>query len=195
MRDEAEERFCLRNARYLATEILQRHIRSGDTVIDATMGNGGDTLMLCGLVGSEGRVYSFDVQEQAIAATRARLAEAGMLERARLFLAGHEHMGSMVRERVQAVVFNLGWLPGGDHRVTTMTATTLQAVEAAIRLLEDGGIISLCVYPGHEEGSKELTALEEYCAALDRRRFVVLLHRFLNANKPAPVLIVIQKNR
>ena len=193
MHMEAEERYTLRNARFLAADYLRRCVREGDTVVDATMGNGGDTLFLCALVGETGRVIAFDVQAEAVARTRERLAQAGMLKRARLLLAGHETMREHVQEPVQAVMFNLGWLPGAAHAVTTRVETTLAAVSAAVELLAPGGMATVCIYPGHEEGTRELGALIDYASALDVRRYNVLHHRFLCAPAHTPQLIVIQR--
>lgn len=188
-------RFVLRNARYLAADYMTRAVRSGDTVVDATMGNGKDTLFLCGLVGESGHVYAFDVQAEAVARTRERIDEAGYASRATLLLAGHETMAEHVKGPVQAVMFNLGWLPGAVHAVTTKTETTLAAVRAATALIAPGGIVTVCVYPGHEEGARELEALGALAAGLDVRRFNVLHHRFVNASLQTPQLILIQRNK
>ena len=190
-----EERFVLRNARRLAADYMIHSIRKGDCVVDATMGNGKDTLFLCELVGETGHVYAFDVQEEAVARTGERVKEAGFEARTTLLLAGHETMAQHVKAPVQAVMFNLGWLPGAQHIVTTKTNTTLAAVRAAEELIAPGGIVTVCVYPGHEEGTKELSALLEYAASLDVRRFNVAHHRFLNASLQTPQLILIQKNK
>ncbi len=185
----------LRSARYLAADILRRAVEAGDAVVDATMGNGHDTLFLCSLVGEEGKVYAFDVQPDAVEKTQARLEEAGMAGRAVLFNAGHEHMAELVPCRVRAVVFNLGWLPGGDHGITTRTETTLRAVEQALELLLPLGMLVLCAYPGHEEGSRELEALDRLFAGLSPREFNVLRHTFLNAGPGAPVCFAVQKQK
>ena len=190
-----EEPFTLRNARHLAADYMRRAIREGDAVIDATMGNGKDTLFLCELVGNSGHVYAFDVQEEAVARTRERVAEAGFANRTTLLLAGHETMVEHVKEPVQAVMFNLGWLPGAEHIVTTQTETTLKAVRAALELIAPGGIVTVCVYPGHEEGARELHALRELAAGLDVRRYNALHHHFVNASGQTPQLILIQKNK
>ena len=185
----------LKSARYLAREILTRAIHPGDKVVDATMGNGHDTAYLCELVGETGHVFTFDVQEQALQMTEKRLMEAGLARRATLFLTGHEHLAEVVREPVQAVVFNLGWLPGGDHTVTTRWETTKAAVEAALSLLSPGGVLVLCVYPGHDEGERERQQLTPFLASLDNRLYNVLHQRFLNAAPGAPECFVVQKNR
>lgn len=190
-----DERFVLRNARCLAADYMTRAVRAGDTVVDATMGNGKDTLFLCGLVGESGHVYAFDVQAEAVARTQERIVEAGYAARTTLLLAGHETMAEHVAGPVQAVMFNLGWLPGAEHIVTTRTDTTLAAVQAAIALIVPGGIVTVCVYPGHDEGARELEALRQFTAGLDVRRFNVLHHSFVNASSQTPQLFLIQKNK
>lgn len=191
----AEERFVLRNARHLAADYIVRSVRHGDSVVDATMGNGKDTLFLCDLVGEAGHVYAFDVQAEAVERTRQRVEEAGYAERTTLLLAGHQTMAEYVPAGVQAVMFNLGWLPGAEHIVTTKTNTTLEAVQAAVSLVVPGGIVTVCVYPGHEEGTKELSALLEYARSLSVREFNVAHHCFLNASLQTPQLILIQRNK
>ncbi|MBR5287992.1 MAG: class I SAM-dependent methyltransferase [Clostridia bacterium] len=189
-----EERFVLRNARHLAADYMIRTLREGDIAIDATMGNGHDTQFLCGLVGACGHVYAFDVQQSAIDNTHARLEAADMSERATLILDGHQNMANHVKETVRAVMFNLGWLPGAAHAVTTKVETTLQAVNAAAQLLVPGGVMTICVYPGHEEGSRELAALLEWAGALNVRTYNVLHHHFICAAPGTPRLILVQKN-
>ncbi len=183
----------LKSARYLAADALRAAVRPGDAVADATMGNGHDTLLLCELVGDTGRVYAFDVQSQAVESTRRRLAEAGLTDHARLFLMGHEHMGEVVQEPLSAVVFNLGWLPGGDHAVTTRWETTQKALDAALALLKPMGVLLICAYPGHEEGERERRELTAYLSALPPQRFNVLHQRFLNAGPGAPECFIAQK--
>ena len=194
MAAETDERFVLRNARHLATDYMTRTLREGDAAIDATMGNGYDTQFLCGLVGESGHVYAFDVQQSALDNTAARLEAAGLCDRAELILDGHQNMALHVHAPVRAVMFNLGWLPGAEHIVTTKTNTTIEAVKAAAQLLLPGGVMTICVYPGHEEGTRELDALLEWAAGLDVRTYNVLHHHFICAAPNTPRLILIQKN-
>lgn len=190
----SDERFILKNARHLAARYMEEILREGDVAVDATMGNGKDTEFLCGLVGETGHVYAFDVQQEALDRTAARLEEAGMRNRATLILAGHETMREHVPVPPRAVMFNLGWLPGAQHIVTTRTETTMQAVRAALELVVPDGFVSVCVYPGHEEGTRELHALLEWAAGLDVRAYNVLHHDFIAAKAGTPHLILIQKN-
>ena len=128
--------YVLRSARYIAADCLREIVRPGDTVIDATMGNGHDTLMLASLVGQTGRVIGFDVQHQAVESSRKLLEDNGVIDRCTLYETGHEHIAELVKGPVRAAVFNLGWLPGGDKSVTTRWETTRAAVSAALSLVE-----------------------------------------------------------
>ena len=183
----------LRSARYLAADCLRQVVRAGDHVIDATMGNGHDTLMLAQLVGETGHVTGFDVQEAAVESSRRLLTEQGMIDRCTLHVLGHEHMAERVEGSVRAVVFNLGWLPGGDKSVTTHWETTEKAVSAALSLIEKGGVVTICAYPGHAAGDEERHALMEYLSALRPQEYNVLHHRFLNAGPGAPECFIIQR--
>lgn len=183
----------LRSARYLAADALRQVIRPGDTVVDATLGNGHDTCMLAELVGEGGRVIGFDIQPDAVAHTAEALQGKGLLGRCTLYAEGHQHMGEHVTAPVRAVAFNLGWLPGGDKHITTLWETTQQALSAALALLEKGGVCTVCAYPGHAEGDRERHALADWLSTLRPQEFNVLHSRFLNAGPGAPECFIIQK--
>ncbi|HEY9147400.1 MAG TPA: class I SAM-dependent methyltransferase, partial [Gammaproteobacteria bacterium] len=145
---------------------LAEVIREGDAVIDATVGNGHDTLFLAGRVGESGSVYGFDIQQQALDTAHARLQQAGFERRASFYHAGHEVMAMLLPPtlagRVRAVVFNLGYLPGGDKARTTGRHTTLAALEQTRELLTPGGVISLLAYTGHPGGREEAEAVKAW---------------------------------
>lgn len=185
--------YMLRSARYLSHDVLREAVQAGDTVIDATMGNGHDTLFLCQLVGETGKVIAYDVQPQAVESTKRRLAEAGVDQWATLHCRGHEHMDEVGTENVAAVVFNLGWLPGGDKSVTTLWETTKIALEKALALLKKQGVLVLCAYPGHKEGDRERSEVMKFLASLPPQQYNVLHQRFLNAGPGAPENFIIQK--
>lgn len=168
-------------------------VQPGDTVVDATLGNGHDTLMLCELVGETGRVIGFDIQPDAVERTRERLADAGMLSRCTLYAEGHEHLSERVITPIRTATFNLGWLPGGDKRITTHWETTRAAISAALSLLMKGGVCTICAYPGHAAGDEERAALMAYLSALRPQEYNVLHHRFLNAGAGAPECFVVQR--
>lgn len=124
----------LRSARYLAAEAQGRILRLGDTAVDCTLGNGHDACALAQLVGETGHLIGFDIQQDAVERSRIRLTEAGLIQRCILYCVGHEHLAEYVHEPVRCIVFNLGWLPGGDKTVTTKWETTRIAIESALQL-------------------------------------------------------------
>lgn len=185
-----------RSARFWAAELIESALFEGAHAVDATLGNGYDALWLCGLVGETGHVYGFDVQAEAVERSRARLAEAGVENRADLILDGHQNMRSYVdAQSADVVMFNLGWLPGAAHGVTTQTATTLQAVNAALEVLKEEGLLTICIYPGHEEGAREREALLDWAKNLDEREYDTMLRCYLNQSSDPPLLIAVKKNK
>ena len=168
------------------------HIREGDCCIDATCGNGNDTLFLCGLVGKKGKIYAFDIQETAIENTRLRIRRAGCEKRVVLVCDGHERMKEYVSEEVSAVLFNFGYLPGGDHSVATKPETSVAAVEQGLSLLRTGGVMSLCIYSGGDTGYEEKNALLAYLKHLDQKKWLVLVSEFYNRKNdpPLPVFVI-----
>ena len=183
----------LRGAVPLGHHFLRAVVRPGDRVVDATCGNGYDTQLLAELVGSEGHVWAFDVQETALAATRARLAEAGCTERVTLLAAGHERLAELVPGPVRAVVFNLGFLPGSDQLCRTATDTTLAALNQALTLLLPGGIIAIAVYTGHAGGDTEGAAVIDWAANLPAKQFNTWRHYQLNRSSTAPFLVLVER--
>lgn len=182
-----------RSARFWAAELIGPALYPGARAVDATMGNGQDTRWLCGLVGREGRVYAFDIQRRAVEITRTRLEADGLESRAVLFCEGHQRMAELVPEPVDAVVFNLGWLPGAAHGVTTLARTTLPAADAALSILKPEGLLTLCVYPGHDEGRRELDALLKWASGLDGNRFDAIHKRYMNQLNQPPELIAVRR--
>jgi ribosomal protein L11 methylase PrmA len=183
----------IKNTVFLCHDYLRKHLKPGNIAIDATVGNGKDTLFLAGLVGRKGLVYGFDIQENAIANTRELLLTNGYSNNIKLFLAGHENMDLYIRDQVDAIIFNLGFLPGGDKKTKTLPEKTVMAVDKGINLLNSGGIICIVIYAGHEGGSEEQELLEEYVQNLDKKTYRAVKLYLLN-RKQAPFLILIEKN-
>lgn len=183
-----------RSARHWAQELLEGALYDGAVAVDGTMGGGGDALFLCERVGDAGKVYTFDVQPDALVRTRGKLEEAGLIDRATLICAGHERIAEFVRQPVDAAMFNLGWLPGGDKAFTTRVATTLTALDACLSLLKPRGLITVCAYPGHPEGEAELRAVRDWAIALPDD-YQAMVRAFLNPARPAPALFAVQRIR
>jgi tRNA A58 N-methylase Trm61 len=172
---------------------IRRFVRRGDHVIDATCGNGHDTLLLADLVGSSGKVWAFDIQQNAIETTSGRLAEAENSDSVVLVHAGHESLAEHCSGPVKAVVFNLGYLPGGDRTVVTLPESTLAGLEQSIEILEPGGMVIITLYPGHEGGQQESTILETRLAQLPPAGFHVWRMGQMNVPDTAPYVILVQK--
>jgi 16S rRNA C1402 N4-methylase RsmH len=177
--------------------ILSLAAGPGDIVVDGTMGNGHDTLFLSKLVGSEGHVYAFDVQKQALINTQAKL-EQEKLTNTSLFLKSHEHMTATlpraVHGHVAAAVFNLGYLPGSDKTVTTSASSTISAVRQLLHLLKEEGVIVIVVYHGHNEGKEEKKELLSFCEELDPRLARVITYQYINQKNDPPFCVAIEKS-
>ncbi|MFB6271853.1 MAG: class I SAM-dependent methyltransferase [Salinibacter sp.] len=182
-----------------AHALAARGLGAGELAVDATVGNGHDTLFLVREVGEGGRVVGFDVQADALQATRERVRSEApeAAGRLRLIRGGHEqmleHIGEEEAGSVGAVMFNLGYLPGGDHSITTEPGTTLEALGAALELLRPGGIVTVVAYPGHEGGAVETEAVAEWGSALPQGAFRVLSYHFVNQANDAPRLFAVEK--
>lgn len=183
----------LRGAVPLCHHFLRQRLRHGDLVVDATCGNGQDTLLLAELVGGEGHVWAFDIQEDALQRTAQRLAAAGCRERVELVAAGHERLGELVSGPLQAVVFNLGYLPAGNPEVKTSAQTTLSALQQSAELLAPGGILLIAVYTGHEGGMEEWDVVRGWSSGLEPRSFNVWQARQLNRSEAAPFVVLVEK--
>ncbi len=163
--------------------------------IDATVGNGYDTLFLAECVGENGMVFGFDIQDMTVA--HAQLAKRGLAKRITLFQAGHEtmlsHLTHSTEASVSAIMFNLGYLPSGDKALVTTRQTTLAALSQSLVLLRHGGILSIACYPGHPGGEEETNAVLVWAKALPHEEYGVLHHHLLNRQRTSPELVVVQK--
>jgi len=180
-------------------DIAHQHISeiliSGDIAIDATLGNGHDANFLLNLVGSTGLVFGFDIQLAAIAATQELSSNAPNLS---LIHASHALMAEKVpmqyHGRIKAIMFNLGYLPGGDKSIITQTDSTLRALNAALILLADKGIMTIMAYPGHAGGDLETEQVEHWCEQLDQTYFSYQVHYSAVNSTTAPKLFILCKH-
>ena len=176
-------------------EIIRSQARYGGFYIDATMGKGNDTFLLCQLAGEEGKVLAFDIQEEARKATQTFLSEKGMLKRVELILDGHENMDEYAEEGTADVIcFNFGYLPGGDHNIATSADTSLTAIEKGLSILKPGGMMSLCIYSGGDTGFEEKSKILEYLKELPSNKYTVILNAYYNRAHHPPVPVFIFKS-
>ncbi len=175
----------------LEKSFLLPHIKEGIVAVDYTMGNGHDTEFLSKAVGKNGKVYAFDIQESALVSTAKNLKEANCPDNYKLICASHHRVKEFVREPVKVGMFNLGYLPGGDKRITTLRETTLKAVKTAIELMDNDAAILIAVYPGHAEGEIEGELLSEMFA--EYSRFKYCIGKFRLCNSPtSPYFFIIE---
>lgn len=189
----AAKKESLRGAVALSHFYLRQRVRPGDLVLDATCGNGQDTLLLAELVGEGGRVWAFDLQPCAVIATRELLQDRGLLGTVDLIEAGHERLGEFVPEGLAAAVFNLGYLPGGDDSLTTSPESSVAALDQAVERLRPGGIVTVALYTGHQGGPEEARAVEAWGAKLTPKNFNVWCDRQLNRPPTAPYLVLVER--
>ena len=205
----------IRQTTELAMYIMRAYVKPGDVVVDATCGNGKDTLALAAM--DPGRLYAFDVQEDAVSKTVGLLKDSGYGERLALSCKGSLADGSIIVQQlahenlkdffagvfeesgddhgcIKAVVFNLGYLPGGDKHLTTKTETTIPAVQSAMELLQKDGVICITMYSGHPEGKQEKAALLSFARELDSTRWHCAFISMPNQkNDPPEILLITRK--
>lgn len=183
----------------LAWDFLKPVINPGDIVIDATAGTGQDTLFLAQCVGETGHVWAFDVQAAALKQTKETVEKSGFIENLTLLHKSHDLILNVLKQQgvqeqtVTAIMFNLGYFPGGDHTIITNVETTIKALDGALALLASGGMITVCLYPGHPGGLEESEAVIKWCETLEKP-FITHHFRTLNRKTP-PTLVMIQRTR
>ena len=181
-------RILPQSKRFLADVIAE-----GDTVVDATMGNGNDTDFLAQQVGPTGKVYAFDIQQEALDLTKERLGE--RMHQTELILDSHANVANYVPRHIAAAVFNLGFLPNQKKSpVITQADSTITALAATLQLLKPGGMITIAVYDGHPGGPEEREAVLTFVTTLDPKQFQVVRYEIANNQNHPPFLLIIEKS-
>ncbi len=182
----------------LAHQHIQNVLQAGDTAIDATVGNGHDTLFLAEQVGLTGRVYGFDIQAAALNTSRAKLQHSQLVDCVTLIQGSHAdmatHIPASVHGKIKACMFNLGYLPKGDKSIITQTESTLQALSSVCDLLTVQGILTIIAYPGHHGGKEETASVEQWALQLNAKKFSVNIEFSTIPSEIAPRLIRVRKS-
>lgn len=176
-------------------DLLAARLIEPKLCIDATCGNGGDTAFLCGLTAPDGKVLGFDIQPEAIASTRARLEKLAVpADRFALICDSHANLLQYTAPgSADAVMFNFGWLPGADHAVFSTAQSSIPALEAALRAVRPGGVVSSILYSGEVIGSDEKHAVLTWLRSLPLSKYTVLVCDFANWADTAPLPCLILK--
>jgi predicted methyltransferase len=180
-----------------AHDWVRHALQSGDLAIDATVGNGQDTVFLAECVRPSGHVVGFDIQPAALHDTSSRLRSRGLADCVVLLHRGHEAMTDELEKlrmptRPKVVMFNLGYRPGGDRAVITRPETTIAALNQALDLVLPGGLITVVAYPGHAGGQVEADALLAWASKVPVRRAEIVCYHLLNQKTPAPFLVAVE---
>lgn len=172
---------------------LSSHFKKGGIAADFTMGNGNDTLWLSRCMGEEGHVYAFDIQKQALDHTLNRLQEEQAPCNYTLILDSHSNLKDYITTPICVGMFNLGYLPGGNRKRTTLRPTTRKAVTDAISMLDKGGALLIAVYPGHEEGHLEGEMLREMLSEYSRFQYTVSEFHIINS-PTSPFFFLVERS-
>ena len=183
----------IQNAQKFSHSMLQECIKPGDCVIDATMGNGNDTIFLSKLVQAEGKVFAFDIQEAALIRTNEKIQELDTKENIHLICDSHANLSTYVQQPIQAAIFNLGYLPGSDKKIITTPSSTLEAIQILLDRLEKKGKIIIVSYYGHDGGVEEKNSVEGLISTLPQKEWSVLKYQFINQINCPPICYVIEK--
>lgn len=181
------------NTLEIVKDLMKDSVSDGSIVIDCTVGNGNDTLILAELVGNTGVVYGFDIQNVAIKNTTQLLKDNKLYNRVNLIEDTHENIDLYVHENVDFIVYNLGYLPKGDKKIKTNKESTLESLKKSLCILNSNGLIAITVYVGHDGGIEEQDGIEEFLKGLNQKCFNVLKFDFINQINNPPVLYCVEK--
>lgn len=179
-----------------AHQLLETSIEDGELVLDATCGNGNDTLFLSQHVGEQGKVLAFDVQEQAIQTTQALMTDHDV-NNVSLIHDSHANIEKYINDDtvIGGAVFNLGYLPKSDKSIITEGESTIAAIDSILKHLRKKGLIVLVIYHGHEGGKTEKDLVLQHVTQLDQKQYSVLQYGFINQKNNPPFIVAIQKRK
>lgn len=169
----------------LSHYIIKNFLDSKVIAIDGTLGNGFDTDFLSD---NFEKVYSFEIQKEACH----RYMEKNK-SNVEVINDSHHLFKDYIKSEVDCIMYNLGFLPGGDKGITTMHTTSLESIKVGLDILKSGGIMTICIYKGHFEGKIEETCILSYLSTLPKSKYGVMSHSYLNRAETAPLLVVIEK--
>lgn len=190
----------LSNSIQICHQLVAKALTNAQVIVDATVGNGYDLEFIIQHAPKDATIYGFDIQDEALSNTKKRLLTidsttnfSHKLDRVHLICDSHANMGRYLAHNIDVAIFNLGYLPKGDHAITTMTTSTLEALNYCLENLALGGHIAIVLYPGHAEGSSEKIAVLEFVQKLPVKYFTVGYYKMINHSDRAPALCWIEK--
>jgi hypothetical protein len=178
-----------------ATSWIEAVLFNGALTVDATVGNGYDTLFLAHRVGPKGMVLGFDVQKAALAGARELLKFVGTLDRVSLIHDSHAQLANYLpaETAIQGAMFNLGYLPRGNRQIITRPDTTVLALRAVLANLAPRGRVTILVYRGHAGGIPEYVEVRQFLEQLPDDDWIVEEFASPTDSPVSPRLFRIQK--
>lgn len=181
------------NTNTIVKELIINSVKEGSIALDCTVGNGHDTSLLAELVGDNGKVYGFDIQNKAIEITSDLLIKANLEDRVILIEDSHENIDKYIEEKLDFIIYNLGYLPSGDKSIKTNKESTIRSIMKSLILLNNRGLMAITVYVGHNGGLDEKNAIEELLRSLNQKEYNVLKYDFINQINNPPILYVLER--
>lgn len=169
----------------LAHDIIKKYVLNKNIAIDATLGNGYDTDFL---VKNFSEVYAFDIQSEPCKRYKER-----NISNVQVINDSHHLFNKYIKTEVDCIIYNLGFLPGGDKSITTDHITSLESIKKGLEILRSGGFMLICIYRGHNEGKIEETCILEYLKNIPKNEYGVMIHSYLNRQEHSPMLVIIEK--
>lgn len=165
--------------------IIKIFIKDKNIAIDCTLGNGFDTDFLAENFKS---IFAFDIQKTACDKYIEK-----QIVNVEIINDSHDKLNSYIDTKVNCIVYNLGFLPGGDKSITTNYNSSLSSIKMGLELLESEGFMFIASYRGHSEGLNEFIFIKEYLNTLPKNKYAVMRHEVINRSNTSPVLFVIEK--
>jgi len=181
------------NTNTIVKELMINAVNEGSIALDCTVGNGHDTSLLAELVGNNGKVYGFDIQNKAIKITSELLKKINLEDRVTLIGDSHENIDKYINEKLDFIIYNLGYLPSGDKSIKTNKDSTIRSIMKSLILLSNRGLMAITVYVGHIGGLDEKIAIEELLSGLNQKEYNVLKYDFINQMNNPPILYVLER--
>ena len=168
----------------LSHNIIKEYITEKYVAIDATLGNG----YYCDFLSENfKKVYDFEIQKDACDKYIDKNNNVIVINES------HDKLSYFVKEPVNCICYNLGYLPGGDKNITTLAESSLESIKKSLDLLTSNGIISIAIYRGHNEGKDEENCIINFAKNLPKSKYGVMIHECINRSSTSPLLMIIEK--
>ena len=174
----------------LSTWAIKNYVKTDYIAVDATLGNGNDSLSIAKQIGPKGHLYAFDIQERAIEKSRALFESNEIVNNYIFILDSHENISDYIETKIDFAIMNLGYLPGGDKSIITKGNTSIKCIEKLLKLLKGNGILAISSYSGHDLGNEQKQVVN-YLESLNQKEYNVLAMDFINqVNSPAKFFLI-----